>query len=105
MPILIYPVKKRREILYKASLVIFIFLVLIFWGSFFLSKKHPTFLEIKKKEGLLKEGEINQIRETLHLFKDKHFLELKESFPLENLSVDKLPPETKGKKDIFSPLP
>jgi len=105
MPILIYPVKKRREILYKTFLVIFLFLILVFLSFFFLSKKHPTFLEIKKKEGLLKEKDINQIRETLHLFKDKHFLELKESFPLENLSIDKLPSGAKGKKDIFSPLP
>ena len=105
MPILIYPVKKRREILYKAFLISIFFLVLVFLTSFFLSKKHSTFLEIKKKEGLLKEKDINQIRESLYLFKNKHFLELKESFPLENLNIDKLPPETKGKKDIFSPLP
>jgi len=105
MPILIYPVKKRREILYKAFWVIIFFLILVFLTFFFLSKKHSTFLEIKKKEGLLKEEELNQIRETLHLFKNKHFLELRETFPLENLNIDKLPPETKGKKDIFSPLP
>ena len=80
-------------------------MILVFLTFFFLSKKHSTFLEIKKKEGLLKEEELNQIRETLHLFKNKHFLELKETFPLKSLNIDKLPPETKGKKDIFSPLP
>ncbi len=102
MAILIYPVKKRREIFYKIILVIFFLWVLISILSFFLIKKHSSFVETKTKKDLLEKEEINQIRKSLSILDDPHFQELKESFLFSNFDIKKLPPEAKGKKNIFS---